>query len=141
MGNRRRVAFGVYCDPRKRHRSLRQAPASLQLGMFASPDYTYHDESPEGATIIRLAAMRSESGRVAGLSEWQGFKVADVKERNGELFRVEPARVETSWSSWNTTVGTTVGESSILLENSPNGGCERGFTHAILRKYEDDFKS
>jgi len=27
---------------------------TLQLGMYASPDYTYHDESPEGRDIYKV---------------------------------------------------------------------------------------
>jgi uncharacterized protein DUF4861 len=47
-----RIAFRVYFDARndidmngKRHRSL-------QLKLYASPDYAYHEESPEGRDIF-----------------------------------------------------------------------------------------
>lgn len=74
-----RIAFRVYFDSRnidiygKRSRSL-------QLKLYAFPDYPYHEESPKGRDIFKIGESIG-IGAVAALVDGKLVKAADVKER------------------------------------------------------------
>src|SRR5258708_23697934 len=79
-----RVAFRVYFDPRNDIDLYGKRRLTLQLGMFASPDYTYHDESPEGRDIYKVGDAIG-IGSVAGMVNGKVIKVAEVKERKWRI--------------------------------------------------------
>jgi hypothetical protein len=49
-----RIAFRGYFDPRNDIDIYGKRSRSLQLKLFASPDYPYHEESPKGRDILKI---------------------------------------------------------------------------------------
>jgi len=131
-----RVAFRVYFDPRNAIDLYGKRRPTLQLGMFASPDYTYHDESPEGRDIYKVGDAIG-IGSVAGLVNGKVIKVAEVKERKWRIISSGPVRtvVELEYNGWNAS-----GRIIDLRSRITQWAGERGFTHAIFAKSADDFE-
>src|SRR5258707_3031262 len=75
-----RVAFRIYFDPRNAIDIYGKRRPTLQLAMYASPDYAYHDESPEGRDMFKVGDSIG-IGAVAAMVGGKLIKVADVKER------------------------------------------------------------
>lgn len=131
-----RVAFRVYFDPRNAIDLYGKRRPTLQLAMFASPDYTYHDESPEGRDIYKVGDAIG-IGSVAGIVDGKVIKVADVKERKWRIVASGPVRtiVELEYNGW------TAGRESIDLRSRiTQWAGERGFTHAIFAHPGDNFE-
>lgn len=130
-----RVAFRVYFDPRNAIDLYGKRRPTLQLAMYASPDYTYHDESPEGRDIYKVGDAIG-IGSVAGLVDGNVVKVADVKERKWRIISSGPVRtiVELEYDGWNTG-GKIINLHSRIIQWAG----ERGFTHTIFAKSADDF--
>src|SRR5713101_8052720 len=131
-----RVAFRVYFDPRNAIDLYGKRRLTLQLGMFASPDYTYHDESPEGRDIYKVGDAIG-IGSVAGMVNGKVIKVAEVKERKWRIISSGPVRtiVELEYDGWNAG-----GRIIDLRSRITQWAGERGFTHAIFAKSADDFE-
>ena len=131
-----RVAFRVYFDPRNAIDLYGKRRPTLQLAMFASPDYTYHDESPEGRDIYKVGDAIG-IGAVAGLRDDKVLKVADVKERKWRIIASGPVRtiVELEYDGWNAG-GKTINLRSRITQWAG----ERGFTHAISSDAGDDLE-
>ncbi len=89
-----RVAFRVYFDSRNAIDLYGKRRPTLQLGMYASPDYTYHDESPEGRDIYKVGDAIG-IGSVAAMVDGKTIKVAEVKERK--------VRDRAAGEAWNRT--------------------------------------
>ena len=96
------IAFRLYFDPRnaidiyaKRHRSL-------QLRMYAIPEYPYHEESPEGRDIFKVGDSIG-IGAVAAWVDGKVVKAADVKERTWRIVSIGPVRaiVEVAYGGWD----------------------------------------
>jgi len=131
-----RVAFRVYLDPRNAIDLYGKRRPTLQLGMYASPDYTYHDESPEGRDIYKVGDAIG-IGSVAATVDGKTTKVADVKERKWRIVASGPVRtvVELEYDGWN------AGKRTIDLRSEiTQWAGERGFTHTIFAKSADDFE-
>src|SRR5216684_2533067 len=131
-----RVAFRVYLDPRNAIDLYGKRRPTLQLGMYASPDYTYHDESPEGRDIYKVGDAIG-FGSVAAVVDDKTTKVADVKERKWRIVASGPVRtvVELEYDGWN------AGKRTIDLRSEiTQWAGERGFTHTIFAKSADDFE-
>lgn len=131
-----RVAFRVYFDSRNAIDLYGKRRPTLQLGMFASPDYTYHDESPEGRDIYKVGDAIG-IGSVAGLVDGKVVKVAEVKERKWGIISSGPVRtiVELEYDGWNAG-----GRIIDLRSRITQWTGERGFTHAIFAKSAEDFE-
>ena len=131
-----RVAFRVYFDSRNAIDLYGKRRPTLQLGMFASPDYTYHDESPEGRDIYKVGDAIG-IGAVAGLVDGKVIKVAEVKERKWRIISSGPVRtiVELEYDGWNAG-----GRSIDLRSRITMWAGERGFTHTVFAKSADDFE-
>jgi unsaturated chondroitin disaccharide hydrolase len=131
-----RVAFRVYFDSRNAIDLYGKRRPTLQLGMFASPDYTYHDESPEGRDIYKVGDAIG-IGAVAGLVDGKVIKVAEVKERKWHIISSGPVRtiVELEYNAWN-----AAGRMIDLRSRITQWAGERGFTHTIVAKSADDFE-
>jgi len=97
-----RLAFRVYFDPRNAIDLYGKRRPTLQLGMYASPDYTYHDESPEGRDIYKVGDAIG-IGSVAAMVDGKTIKVAEVKERKWRIVASGPVRtvVELEYDGWN----------------------------------------
>jgi unsaturated chondroitin disaccharide hydrolase len=129
-----RVAFRVYFDPRNAIDLYGKRRPTLQLGMYASPDYSYHDESPEGRDIYKVGDAIG-IGSVAAMVDGKTIKVAEVKERKWRIFASGPVRtvVELEYNGWNAG-----GKLIDLRSRITIWAGERGFTHTIFAKSADD---
>src|SRR5258707_5457939 len=131
-----RVAFRVYLDPRNAIDLYGKRRPTLQPGMYASPDYTYHDESPEGRDIYKVGDAIG-IGSVAAVVDDKTTKVADVKERKWRIVSRGPVRTvgALEYDGWNAG-----GRIIDLRSRITQWAGERGFTHAIFAKSADDFE-
>lgn len=130
-----RVAFRLYFDPRNAIDIFGKRQPTLQLQMYASPDYVYHDESPEGRDIFRVGDALG-IGAVAGMVKGKLVKVADVKERKWRILASGPVRsiVEVEYGGWNAG-----GKMVRLRSRITQWAGERGFEHEIFADCGDDF--
>ena len=131
-----RVAFRVYFDSRNAIDLYGKRRATLQLGMYASPDYTYHDESPEGRDIYKVGDAIG-IGSVAAMVDGKTIKVAEVKERKWRIISSGPVRtiVELQYNGWNAG-----GKIIDLRSRITQWAEERGFTHTIFANSADDLE-
>ena len=131
-----RVAFRVYFDSRNAIDLYGKRRPTLQLGMYASPDYTYHDESPEGRDIYKVGDAIG-IGSVAAMVDGKTIKVAEVKERKWRIVASGPVRtiLELQYNGWNAG-----GKIIDLRSRITQWAGERGFTHTIFAKSADDFE-
>ena len=131
-----RVAFRVYFDSRNAIDLYGKRRPTLQLAMYALPDYTYHDESPEGRDIYKVGDAIG-IGAVAGLVDGKVIKVAEVKDRKWRIIASGPVRtmVELEYDGWNAR-----GKIIDLRSRITQWAGERGFTHTIFANSADDFE-
>jgi len=129
-----RVAFRVYFDQRNAIDLYGKRRPTLQLGMYASPDYTYHDESPEGRDIYKVGDAIG-IGSVAAMVDGKTIEVAEVQERKWRIVASGPVRtvVELEYNGWNAG-----GKLIDLRSRITMWAGERGFTHTIFAKSADD---
>src|SRR5260370_16122989 len=122
-----RVAFRIYFDPRNAIDIYGKRRPSLQLAMYASPDYAHHDESPEGRDLFKVGHSIC-IGALAAPVDVKLIKVADVKERQWRIRWNGPARsiVELDYDGWN-----VAGRIIQLRSRITQWAGERGFEHAI----------
>jgi len=131
-----RVAFRVYFDSRNAIDLYGKRRPTLQLAMYASPDYTYHDESPEGRDIYKVGEAIG-IGSVATLVNGEAVKVAQVKGRKWRIVASGPVRtiVELEYDGWN------AGQKIVSFRSRiTQWAGERGFTHAITGDSGDAFE-
>src|SRR5260370_19423877 len=97
-----RVAFRVYLDPRNAIDLYGKRRPTLQLGMYASPEYAYHDESPEGSDMFKVGDSIG-IGAVAAMGGGKLIKVAVEKERKMQILSRRPGRShsELRAEGWN----------------------------------------
>jgi hypothetical protein len=122
-----RIAFRVYFDPRNDIDIYGKRSRSLQLKLFASPDYPYHEESPKGRDIFKIGESIG-IGAVAAWADGKLVKAADVRERKWRIVSVGPVRaiVELDYSGWN------LGPEAITLRSRiVQWAGEHGFYHTI----------
>src|ERR1700730_3553432 len=131
-----RVAFRVYFDSRNAIDLYGKRRPTLQLGLYASPDYTYHDESPEGRDIYKVGDAIG-IGSVAALVGGHVIKVADVKDRKWRILASGPVRavVEMEYDGWNAG-----GKIVDLRSRITQWAGERCFTHTISANFAEDFE-
>jgi unsaturated chondroitin disaccharide hydrolase len=130
-----RVAFRIYFDPRNAIDIYGKRRPTLQLSMYASPDYGYHDESPEGRDIFRVGDAIG-IGAVAGMVNGKLLKVADVHKRGWRILTSGPVRsiVELEFEGWNAG-----GKIVHLKSRITQWAGERGFENAISADCGNDF--
>ena len=131
-----RVAFRIYFDPRNAIDLYGKRRLTLQLAMYASPDYGYHNESPEGRDIYEVGDAIG-IGSVAGMVDGKVVKVADVKNRKWRIIASGPVRsiVELEYDGWNAS-----GKIVNLRSRITQWAGERGFDHMIWANAGDDFE-
>ena len=129
-----RVAFRIYFDPRNAIDLYGKRRLTLQLAMYASPDYAYHNESPEGRDIYDVGDAIGV-GAVAAMVDGKVVKVADVKNRKWRIIASGPVSsiVELDYDGWNAG-----GKIINLRSRITQWAGERGFTHAISATGGDD---
>jgi len=130
-----RVAFRIYFDARNAIDIYGKRRPTMQLATYASPDYAYHDESPEGRDIF-LVGDAVGVGAVAAIVDSKLIRVADVKERKWRILSSGPVRsiVELEYDGWNAG-----GKLIHLVSRITQWAGERGFEHSIQADAGDDF--
>jgi unsaturated chondroitin disaccharide hydrolase len=130
-----RVAFRIYFDPRNAVDIYGKRRPTLQLSMYASPDYVYHDESPEGRDIFKVGGAIG-IGAVAAMVDGKLIKVADVKDRKWRILASGPVRsiAELEYDGWN-----AAGRIIHLQSRITMWAGERGFEHVISADCGDNF--
>src|SRR5260370_5527796 len=130
-----RVAFRIYFDPRNAIDIYGKRRPTLQLAMYASPDYAYHDESPEGRDLFKVGHSIC-IGALAAPVDVKLIKVADVKERKWRILSNGPVRsiVELEYDGWN-----VAGRIIQLRSRITQWAGERGFEHAISANSGNNF--
>ncbi|HXA00176.1 MAG TPA: DUF4861 family protein [Candidatus Dormibacteraeota bacterium] len=130
-----RIAFRIYFDSRNAIDIYGKRRPTLQLPLYATPDYVYHMESPEGRDIFRVGDAIG-IGAVAGMVNGKLVKVADVKERKWRILASGPVRsiVELEYDGWNTG-----GKLIHLKSRITQWAGERGFEHEIAADCGDGF--
>lgn len=128
-----RVAFRIYFDPRNAIDIYGKRRPTLQLPMYASPDYAYHEESPLGRDIFKVGDSIG-IGAVGAIVDGRLAKVAQVKDRRWRIVSVGPVRtiVELEYNGWS--VG---GKNIALRSRITQWAGERGFWHAIAADSAD----
>jgi hypothetical protein len=121
------IAFRIYFDPRNAIDIYGKRRRSLQLRMYAAPEYPYHDESPEGRDIFKVG----ESIGIGAMAAWVDGKVvraANVKERTWRIISLGPVRtiVELEYRRWNLGSKTITARSRISMWAG-----EHGFYHSL----------
>src|SRR5215470_371917 len=130
-----RIAYRIYFDPRNAIDIYGKRRPTLQLPLYATPDYVYHMESPEGRDIFQVGDAIG-IGAVAAMVNGKLLKVADVKKREWRILSSGPVRtiVELEYDGWNAG-----GKTIHLTSRIAQWAGERGFTHAIAADCGDDF--
>jgi hypothetical protein len=122
-----RIAFRLYFDPRNAIDIYAKKRPTLQLTMYASPSYGYHDESPDGRDIFQVGSSLGIGG-VGAIIDGKLVRVAEVKERKWRILSVGPVRsiVELEYDGWK--VG---GQTITMWSRITQWAGERGFWHTI----------
>jgi unsaturated chondroitin disaccharide hydrolase len=130
-----RVAFRIYFDARNAIDIYGKRRPTLQLPMYASADYGYHDESPEGRDIFQVGDAIG-IGAVAAMVNGKLVKVAEVRDRKWRIMASGPVRsiVELEYDGWNAS-GTIVHLKSRITQWAG----ERGFEHVVSADCGDRF--
>ncbi len=121
------IAFRIYFDPRNAIDIYGKRRQSLQLKLYATPEYPYHEESPEGRDIFRVGDAIG-IGAVAAWVDGKVVKAADVKERTWRIVSMGPVRaiLEVGYGGWNLGDKTVTVRSRIIMWAG-----EHGFYHTI----------
>src|SRR5258708_3480588 len=130
-----RVAFRIYFDMRNAIDIYGKRRPTMQLAMYASADYAYHDESPEGRDIFKVGDSIGIGG-VAAMVDGKLIKVADVKERKWRILSSGPVRsiAELEYDGWN-----AAGKIIHLRSRITQWAGERGFEHAVSADSGNNF--
>ena len=128
-----RVAFRVYFDSRNAIDIYGKRRPSLQLELYASPDYAYHEESPEGRDIFKVGDAIGV-GSVAAWFKGKIVKAAEVKDRKWRIVSSGPVRtiVELEYDGWK--IG---GRLANLRSRITQWAGERGFYQTITTDPKD----
>ena len=131
-----RIAFRIYFDRRNAIDIYGKRRPTLQLKMYASPDYVYHSESPDGRDIFDVGDAIGV-GSVAAMVGGKVVKVADVKDRKWRILASGPVRsiAELEYDGWNAG-----GKIVHLTSRITQWAGERGFEHAISADCGDNFE-
>src|SRR5260370_2521 len=127
-------AWRIYFDPRNAIDLYGKRRLTLQLERFATPEYPYHDESPDGRDIYDIGNALG-IGSVGAWVDGKLVKVADVDKRSWRVISAGPVRaiVELVYEGWK--VG---GKSVTLHSRFTQWAGDRGFLHTITATGADN---
>lgn len=122
-----RNAWRLYFDQRNAIDLFGKRRPSLQVEMFASPEFIYNAESPEGRDIFRVGPALG-IGAFGAWIDGKLVKVSDVKDREWQIVSSGPVRsvVDLTYSGWNAG-----GRSLTLHSRITQWAGERGFEHVV----------
>jgi unsaturated chondroitin disaccharide hydrolase len=129
-----RAAWRVYFDPRNAIDLYGKKRSGLQLQRFATAEYDYHAESPDGRDIYRIGDAIG-IGSVCAWSSGKVVKVADVASRKWRIVSIGPVRTiaELMYEGWK------VGNRAVTLRSRiTQWAGERGFFHNVVLQGADD---
>lgn len=130
-----RVAWRIYFDPRNAIDLYGKKRGVLQLQRFATPEYDYHAESPDGRDDIYRIGEAVGIGSVCAWSNGKAVKVADVASRKWRIISTGPVRTiaELTYEGWK------LGNRSVTLRSRiTQWAGERGFFHNVNVQGADD---
>src|SRR6266849_3761712 len=127
-------AWRIYFDPRNAIDLYGKRRLSLQLERFATPEYPYHDESPDGRDIYEIGDALG-IGAVGAWVDGKVIKVADVDHRSWRVISAGPVRaiVEFVYEGWK-----VAGKSVTLHSRFTQWAGDRGFLHTITATGADN---
>jgi unsaturated chondroitin disaccharide hydrolase len=122
-----KYAWRIYFDARNAIDLYGKRRDSLQLWIYGTPDYVYHNESPEGRDIYDVGDSLG-IGAVGAWVDGKVVKVADVKDRKWRIISTGPVRtiVELEYDGWS-----VAGKSVTFRSRMTQWAGERGFIHEI----------
>ncbi len=122
-----KIAFRVYFDPRNAVDIYGKRRHSLQLKLYATPEYPYHEESPEGRDIFKVGDAIG-IGAVAAWADGKLIRAAEVKDRSWRIVSIGPVRaiLEVKYRGWN-----VAGKSVTVHSRIVQWAGEHGFFHSI----------
>jgi unsaturated chondroitin disaccharide hydrolase len=129
-----RAAWRIYFDPRNAIDLYGKKRSVLQLQRFATPEYDYHSESPDGRDIYRIGDAVG-IGSVCAWSNGKVVKVADVATRKWRIISIGPVRTiaELTYEGWK------VGNRTVTLRSRiTQWAGERGFLHSVVGQGTND---
>jgi unsaturated chondroitin disaccharide hydrolase len=131
-----RVAFRLYFDPRNAIDIYAKRRPSLQLELYASPDYGYHDESPDGRDIYRIGDAIGVGSAAAWVDD-KVVKAANVKDRKWKIISSGPIRsiAEIEYGGWR--IG---GQTATVRCRISQWAGERGFYQTVNTMPGDDIE-
>jgi unsaturated chondroitin disaccharide hydrolase len=120
-------AWRIYFDRRNAIDLYGKRRPSLLLKMFATPEYDYHSESPDGRDIYKVGRALG-IGSVGAWIDGKMVGVADVSARKWRIISSGPVRaiVELTYDDWDIG-GRKIGLRSRITQWAG----DRGFTHSI----------
>lgn len=123
-----KYAWRIYFDARNAIDLYGKRREDLQLWIYGTPDYVYHNESPEGRDIYDVGAALG-IGAVGAWVDGKLVKVADVKDRKWRIISAGPVRtiVELEYDGWSVD-----GKSVTFRSRMTQWAGERGFIHEIF---------
>ncbi len=127
-------AWRIYFDPRNAIDLYGKRRLTLQLERFATPEYPYHDESPDGRDIYEIGDALG-IGAVGAWVDGKVIKVADVDKRSWRVISAGPVRaiVELVYEGWK-----VAGKSVTLHSRFTQWAGDRGFLHTITATGADN---
>ena len=122
-----KVAWRLYFDQRNAIDLYGKRREGLYLGLFAAPDYIYHQESPLGRDIYDNGTSIG-IGSLAALVDGHPVAVADVAERSWRVVATGPVRsiAELTYKGWK--VG---GRAADLMTRITQWAGEHGFDQSL----------
>jgi unsaturated chondroitin disaccharide hydrolase len=127
------TAWRIYFDQRNAIDLYGKRRPSLLLRMFATPEYDYHAESPDGRDIYKIGAALG----IGAVGAWVDGKLVKVTEVDGRHWRIisgGPVRAvaELTYAGW--TVG---GKKVTLHSRITQWAGDRGFYHSVSAEGEN----
>jgi unsaturated chondroitin disaccharide hydrolase len=128
-------AWRIYFDPRNAIDLYGKRRSMLMLKRFATPEFDYHAESPDGRDTYKVGEALG-IGSVGAWRDGKAIKVADVRNRSYRVISTGPVRaiVELTYEGWNAG-----GRVSTLRTRITQWAGDRGFYQTIASDAGQDF--
>ena len=121
------TAWRIYFDARNAIDLFGKRRPGLYLGLFATPEYVYHQECAYGRDIYAIGKALGPGG-IGALVDGRVMPVAEVAERKWRVVSTGPVRsiIEITYKGWR------VGNRTVdLASRITQWAGEHGFEHAI----------
>lgn len=121
------TAWRIYFDKRNAIDLFGKRRPGLYLGLFAAPEYIYHQESPFGRDIYGIGKAIGVAG-IGALVDGKAMPVAEVASRKWRVISTGPVRsiLELEYTGWK------IGSRTVdLVSRITQWAGEHGFEHRI----------